>query len=421
MMDIVKPKSQPITDAMVMDAYKSVNKSSKGKGIDEQSYTDFDKDKSKNLYKIWNRMSSGSYFPPPVKEVEIPKPNSTKTRKLGITTVSDRIAQKVVSNHLDKIVDIKFDKSSYAYRKDKSAQEALQKCKKNCWRYYWVLDMDIKGFFDNIDRDLLMEILLEHTQERWVLMYVERWLNAPYIQKDGTLVHRDKGTPQGGVISPVLANMFLDVVFDKWFRKHFPNLEFERYADDIIVHSYSEAQANYILDKAIQRFSDYKLELHPDKTKVVHCKQGKHKGIKYPNNSFKFLGIQFRPLKHKNKQGEIFLGFSSVVPMSSTVKLGDFVRGLKLQRKTKHDIYQISELINERVGGWINYFKRWGMRENCDYFFYKLNERLAKWAMNRYKRFNMSKKRAYGLLKQIQKHNPSLFTHWKHGFRIGSL
>ncbi len=414
-----KPKSQPITETMVTDAYKRVNKSSKGKGIDEVSFADFEKEKSNNLYKIWNRMASGSYFPPAVKEVEIPKPGSDKMRVLGVCTIGDRVAQNVGSHHLDKLVDSTFDESSFAYRKEKNAQQALQECKENCWKHAWAVDIDIKGFYDNIDRGLLMEIVREHTDEKWLIMYIERWLNAPFVKKDGTEVQREKGTPQGGVISPILANMYLDKVFDKWFRKYFPELKFERYADDIIIHCYTENQANYILDKAKQRFSDYKLELHPVKTKVVFCKQSNRKGISYPINSFKFLGVQFRPLKRMNKNGKAFQGFSTVVPLSSTVKIGTFIKDLELHRKSKTDMYKLSALINNRIRSWINYFKDWDIHTNCGYFFYRLNTILLKWAKNRYKRLK-SKKKAIGLMKRIQRQQPELFAHWKFGFKIAN-
>lgn len=416
--EVVKPKSQPITQVMVQDAWKRVNKSSKGRGIDNISIQDFEKNLSDNLYKIWNRMASGSYIPPAVKEVEILKKGSNKTRKLGIGTIADRVAQNVVSTHLEGLVDKKFEESSYAYRKERNAQQALQQCKENCWRYAWVVDLDIKGFFDNIDWDLQLEIVQEHTEEKWVLMYIERWLKTPVVKQDGTQFERTKGTPQGGVISPVLANMYLDKVFDKWFAKHFPKLKYERYADDIIIHCYTENQAKYILDQLHKRFNHYKLELHPEKTKIVFCQQSRfNKGINYPINSFTFLGVQFRPLPFRNRNGQGFQGFSTVVPISSTVKINNFIIEQKLQKKTKQDIYQIADLINHRIQSWINYFRKWDIHTNCGYFFYKLNERLVKWAMNRYKRLK-NKKKAYGMLKQIQRQMPHLFVHWKYGFKV---
>jgi len=413
-----KPKSQPITETMVTTAYKRVNKSSKGRGIDNVSFADFEKEKSNNLYKIWNRMASGSYFPPAVKEVEIPKPGSDKMRVLGVGTIGDRVAQNVGSHYLENLIDRTFDKSSFAYRPEKNAQQALQQCKENCWKYAWAVDMDIKGFFDNIDRGLLMEIVREHTQEKWLLLYVERWLNASFVKKDGTEVEREKGTPQGGVISPILANIYLDKVFDKWFGANYPQFEFERYADDIIIHCHTENQAHSILEKSKARFLTYKLELHPVKTKVVFCKQI-YRTSNYPINSFKFLGVQFRPLKLVSRAGKAFQGFSAVVPISSTVKIGTYIKSLELHRKSQTDIYQIAELINNRIRSWINYFKDWDIHTNCGYFFYRLNKILLKWAQKRYKRLK-SKRQAIGLIKRIQRQQPDLFAHWKFGFKLAN-
>ncbi len=416
--EVIKSKSQPITEAMVVNGYKRLNRSSKGRGVDNMSIEDFDKNKSDNLYKIWNRLASGSYFPPPVKEVEIPKPGSDKKRVLGVATISDRIAQNVVKEHLNYLIDNKFEKESFAFRPNKSAQQAIYQCRTNCWGFAWVVDIDIKGFFDNIDRKLLLEIVREHTQEKWVLMYIERWLNAPIIKKDDKEVKRKSGTPQGGVISPILANIYLDKAFDKWFKVEFPMLTFERFADDIIIHCNSQEQAKEVLDKSRERFWEYKLELHPVKTKIVYCKQSS-RTIKYQINSFKFLGVQFRPLKRKNKRGKVFQGFSTVVPLSSTSKIGAFILSLELHRKSKHDIYQIAEMINNRIQNWYNYFKDWDIYTSCSYFFYKLNNRLLKWAKNRYKRLK-GKKRIIGLMKRLQRQQPDLFAHWKFGFKIAN-
>lgn len=410
--EIIESKSQPITEAMVIEAYRSVRRGGDSAGIDGVSFTEFEKSRSGNLYKIWNRMASGSYFPPSVKEVEIPKTDGSK-RILGIPTIGDRIAQAVVKEHLERAVDRKFEENSYGYRKGRNAETALQQCKENCWQDAWAIDLDIKGFFDNIDRDLLMESVREHTDEKWVLMYIERWLNAPIIKKDGTQASRDKGTPQGGVISPLLANIFLDKVFDKWILQTF-GVNFERYADDIIIHCHSLKQAEYILDKVKVRLQTFKLEVHPVKTKIVYCKTS-NRNEEYSVNSFKFLGVEFRPLKVKSKQGKFFKGFTSVVPKSSCKKIGDYIKSLSLHKQTDLDIYQIRELINGRLTGWFNYFKNWGVRKTCGYFFYKLNLRLIKWAMNRHKRlYNRTK--AVGFLKENQRLNPNLFVHWKYGF-----
>jgi RNA-directed DNA polymerase len=398
---------------MVLNAYASVKKGGRGAGIDEMSFEDFDKETRRNLYKILNRMSSGSYFPPAVKEVEIPKPDG-RTRKLGIPTIGDRIAQTVVKEHLEKTVDATFEKNSYGYRKGMSAQEALRKCKANCWEYAWVIDLDIKGFFDNIDRELLMDVVREHTSEKWVLMYTERWLKAPIVKGDGTVVRRDKGTPQGGVVSPLLANMFLDTVFDKWFHARIKNADFERYADDIVVHCRTRRAAESILALIVNRLLEYKLEVHTGKTKIVYCKQGK-RTEKYGVNSFTFLGVCFSPLLVRNRHGELFRGYSTYVPASSFKKIGGFLRSLQIRNKTNHTIHQLAGLINGRMSGWFNYFRAWGVSRVCGYFFFRLNQRLIKWAMNRHKRLT-SKRKAIGYLRSEQRRNPELFVHWKYGF-----
>lgn len=411
--EVIKSKSQPVTEKMVKDAYKSVKEGGESAGIDGLSFNEFGENLSGNLYKILNRMASGSYFPPSVKEVEILKKDG-KMRKLGIPTIGDRIAQTVVKEHLEEAIDSRFEENSYGYRSGRSAEMALQKCKENCWKYAWVIDLDIKGFFDNIDRDLLMEVVKEHAAERWVVMYIERWLNASIVKRDGTEVPREKGTPQGGVISPLLANMFLDKVFDKWFLQTFKGSTFERYADDIIIHVKSQKESEYILERVKERMQEFKLELHPDKTKIVHCKNANRKE-EYGENSFKFLGVKFRPQIVMNKYGKLFLSFTSVVPKSSFTKVGDHIKSMNLQRQTKLDIYQLAALINKRLSGWFNYFKKWGVHKECGYMFYKLNQRLVKWAMNRHKRLD-NKIKAIGFLKVHQKQNIKLFAHWENGF-----
>jgi RNA-directed DNA polymerase len=411
--EVIESKSQPVTETMVLDAYASVKKGGKGAGIDAMSFEDFDKDTRKNLYKILNRMSSGSYFPPAVKEVEIPKPDG-KTRKLGIPTIGDRIAQTVVKEHLENAVDRTFAGNSYGYRKGRNAQEALRKCKENCWKYAWVIDLDIKGFFDNIDRELLMDVVKEHTSEKWVLMYTERWLKAPIVKRGGTVVNRDKGTPQGGVVSPLLANMFLDKVFDKWFKATCGEADFERYADDIVVHCRTLKDAEATLVRIIKRLSEYKLEVHPEKTKIVYCKQGYRKE-NYSVNSFTFLGVQYSPLLVRNRYGQMFRGYSTFVPANSFKEIGAFLRSLKIRDKTDQTIHQLAKLINGRMSGWFNYFREWGVSRVCGYFLFRLNQRLIKWAMNRHKRLT-SKTKAIGYLRSEQRRNPELFVHWKHGF-----
>jgi len=227
----------------VWEAYRQVKANRGAAGVDEQSLEDFDRDLSKNLYRIWNRMCSGSYFPPPVRRVDIPKGDSGGTRPLGIPTVSDRIAQMVVKRYLEPILESVFDKDSYGYRPGKSAHDALIVARRRCWDNDWVLDLDIKSFFDEIDWGLLMLAVRRHTGCKWVLLYLQRWLEAPVSMPDGELVVRDRGTPQGAVVSPLLANLFLHYVFDCWMRRKYPAIQFERYADDAICHCQSEAGA----------------------------------------------------------------------------------------------------------------------------------------------------------------------------------
>ena len=287
-----RAKSFCIAKREVWEAYKQVKANRGAAGVDGQSIEDFDRDLRKNLYRIWNRMSSGSYFPPPVRRVDIPKGDTGGTRPLGIPTVSDRIAQMVVKRHLEPILEPVFHRDSYGYRPGKSAHDALHKARHRCWGYDWVLDLDIKSFFDEIDWDLLMRAVRRHTDCPWVLLYLERWLRAPVSMPDGTLVDRESGTPQGAVVSPVLANLFLHYAFDLWMQREYPTIPFERYADDAICHCASEAQALELRQALEQRFAACRLRLHPQKTKIVYCKDANRPG-EYPERSFDFLGYTF--------------------------------------------------------------------------------------------------------------------------------
>lgn len=275
-----------ISKYAVFEAYKRVKANKGSEGIDDESIEDFEENLEDNLYKIWNRMSSGTYFPPPVKAVDIPKDNQ-EVRRLGVPTVSDRIAQSVVKAYLEPVLEPIFHKDSYGYRPGRSTIEAIGIVRERCWKYDWVLDIDIQGFFDNMDHDLVMKAVNHHTQEKWILLYVERWLKAPMILKDGTEVKRGKGTPQGGVISPLMSNLFMHYAFDKWMDRNFPNSPFVRYADDMVIHCKTEEQANSLLEALSMRLKECKLELHPKKTKIVYCKDDRRPGD-YPNKKFDF-------------------------------------------------------------------------------------------------------------------------------------
>ncbi len=280
-----------ISKRAVWEAYQKVKANKGAAGVDAQSIEDFDRRLKDNLYKIWNRMSSGSYFPPPVRTVKIPKADGSE-RRLGIPTVADRIAQTVVKEKLEPRIEPLFHPSSFGYRPGRSALDAVGKARRNCWDYDWVLDLDVRGFFDNIDWELLMKAVRKHAPEPWVVLYIERWLKAPAEEADGTRVERTRGTPQGGVISPLLANLFLHYAFDQWMARQFPQLRFERYADDAIVHCRTRREAEEVWDAVAKRLKDCRLELHPQKTKIVYCKGDDRRG-NYPDQKFDFLGYTF--------------------------------------------------------------------------------------------------------------------------------
>src|SRR6516225_9418184 len=306
-----KAKPFCISKREVWEAYKRVKANHGAAGVDEQSITDFERNLKGNLYKLWNRMSSGSYFPPPVRTVKIPKANGGE-RKLGIPTVADRIAQQVVKSRWEPEVDSLFHPDSYGYRPGKSALDAVGQVRQRCWRYDWIIDLDIKAFFDNIPNDLLLQAVRKHAKERWMVLYIERWLKAPVQEEDGQLVPRAKGTPQGGVISPLLANLFLHYAFDRWLAANYPQVQFERYADDVIVHCRTERQAQELRAAIAERLRACGLALHPEKTKIVYCKDDLRRRT-YRNEKFDFLGYTFQPRRSKNRKGKFFINFSPAV------------------------------------------------------------------------------------------------------------
>jgi len=330
MIGVDKAKPFCISKREVWEAYKRVKANQGAAGIDGQSITDFEEDVSNNLYRIWNRMSSGSYFPPPVRRVDIPKgSDKAGTRPLGIPTVSDRIAQMVVQRYLEPILEPVFHDDSYGYRPGRSAHDALRVARQRCWRYDWVLDLDIGSFFDSINWKLLMRAVRRHTDCKWVLLYIERWLKAPVCMPDGTLVNREKGTPQGAVVSPILANLFLHYAFDRWMQEHYPGIPFERYADDAICHCGSEAKAQALLAALATRLANCKLELHPQKTKIVYCKDANRRG-NYSEYRFDFLGYTFRPRKAKARNGKLFVGFMPAVSNEAAKRMRQTMRRWRL-------------------------------------------------------------------------------------------
>ena len=404
-------KPYSISKRAVITAYEKVKANKGTYGIDEQSIEDFEEKLNNNLYKIWNRMSSGSYFPKPVKAVAIPKKNGG-TRILGIPTVEDRIAQMVAKLYFEPNVDAIFYDDSYGYRPNKSAIQAIEVTRTRCWRKDWVLEFDIKGLFDNIRHDYLMEMVKLHTKEEWILLYIQRWLVAPFQMEDGTVVPRTSGTPQGGVISPILANLFLHYVFDDFMVKEFPSIPWARYADDGIAHCVSLKQAKYLKCRLQEQFAAYGLELNLEKTRIVYCKDDDRKG-NHEHTSFDFLGYTFRPRLAKNKYGKFFVSFLPAMGEKAKKAIRKEVRSWKLQYKTDKDLWDIANMFNNKIQGWINYYTHFYKSEIYDVLRY-INSRLIYWVRRKYKKRN-SRKRAGHWLGEIATRERNLFAHWKFG------
>ena len=406
-----KTKSFEISKQVVWKAYQRVKANKRAAGIDKESIMDFEQKLKDNLYKLWNRMSSGSYFPPPVKAVEIPKKNGG-LRVLGIPTVADRIAQMTVKMYFEPTVEPFFYPDSYGYRPGKSALEAIRITRRRCWKYHWIIEYDIKGLFDSIDHELLMRAVRKHTDCKWIILYMERWLKAPFKDKDG-LIERKAGTPQGGVISPVLANLFLHYVFDKWMKTNFPQNLWARYADDGIVHAKTKVEADNLLEKLEQRFKACKLELHPDKTRIVYCKDDDRRG-NYPEIKFDFLGYTFRPRRSKNRYGKHFINFTPAVSNKSCKAMRQVIRGWRIHLKPDKELIDISRMFNPVIRGWINYY-------GCFYksglypVLHKLNRAIIHWARRKYKRLARHRRRAEYWLGGIARREPQLFAHWQMG------
>jgi group II intron reverse transcriptase/maturase len=409
-------KSLPITVEQVWAAYQEVRKHGKSAGVDELTLRGYEEVKSDELYKVWNRMASGSYFPPSVRRVEIPKADGKK-RKLGIPTVSDRVAQTVVKNYLEPLLEPHFQDYSFAYRPHKNAHDAVRQAAEQCRQKAWVLDLDIEGFFDNLDHDKLMQAVQKHTTEKWVLMYIERWLKAPIEHRDGSLEYPTKGSPQGGVISPLLSNLYLHYTFDQWMSIYYGGIVFERYADDIVVHCSSKQEAEHLLEAIKARMMQCGLRLHPEKTKIVYCKNSNRKD-KYEEVSFDFLGFRFKPKKARNRQtGEIFTDFGPAsISKKSLRKILDTVKSKHLHRRVREELADLSGELAAHIRGWVNYFGKINK-----WFLYPvtaaINDRLIMWATNRYKSLNGSSWQGRQWLREIYRDYPNMFEHWKYGFK----
>lgn len=405
-MDKAKPFS--ISKTIVWEAYKRVKANAGAAGVDRQSIEAFEKDLTGNLYKLWNRMASGSYFPPPVRRVDIPK-SGGGTRSLGIPTVTDRIAQMVAKLVLEPEVEPCFHPDSYGYRPERSAIDAVGVARQRCWRYDWVVDMDIRAFFDSMDHDLLMRAVRKHTSCQWVLLYIERWLKAPVQLPDGTVHPRDRGTPQGGVISPLLANLFLHYAFDLWMQRNHPDKPFERYADDVIVHCRSLGASRSLMREIDQRLSECGLTLHPEKTKVVYCKD-RSRRADYPVISFDFLGYRFQPRCAKRRDGSLFLNFLPAVSPKAARTMRGRIRSWKIHRWTQLTIKELANSFNPVLQGWINYYGKF-YKSKLAPIFDQLNYSLVRWARRKYKRLG-STLQATTWLRRVVAQLPKLFAHW---------
>jgi RNA-directed DNA polymerase len=405
-----EPKQKPyeIARNLVMEAWRRVRANRGAAGVDGKTIKGFESNLKDNLYKVWNRMSSGSYFPAPVKLVEIPKSDGGK-RRLGIPTVEDRVAQMVVKMQLEPRVEPLFHRDSYGYRPCKSAHDAVGQARQRCWAYDWVLDLDIRSFFDNIPHDLMMKAVTKHADKTWVVLYIERWLKAPAQDEQGNLLEREKGTPQGGVISPLLANLFLHYAFDRWMDENHGEAPFERYADDVIVHGHSRAQMEKLREEIAQRLAECGLELHPEKTRIVYCKDGR-RGKTHAQEKFTFLSYGFQAREAMSARGR-FVGFLPAICDSAIQAIREEVRKWKIHLKTDKSLEELSEMYNGKIRGWVQYFGRF-YRSRLDAVFAPLERGLIKWGCRKYKKLHRRFGRARQWLRKISKREPHLFAHW---------
>ena len=406
------PTNKPfvIEKRQVYEAYKAVKSNRGAAGVDGQTIEQFEEDLEGHLYKIWNRMSSGSYFPPPVRAVSIPK-KSGGERILGVPTVSDRIAQMVVKQLIEPDLDPIFLPDSYGYRPRKSALDAIGVTRERCWKYDWVLEFDIRGLFDNLPHELLLKAVRKHVKCKWALLYIERWLTAP-MEKDGLRIERTRGTPQGGVISPILSNLFLHYAFDLWMGRAHPDLRWCRYADDGLVHCRSELEAETLKVELQARLADCGLEMHPTKTKIVYCKDSNRKGS-YPNVTFDFLGYCFRPRSAENVRNAIvFCSFLPAVSPSALKSMRATIRDLDVRRRTHVSLDDIARRLNPLLRGWIAYYGRY-LPSALGPILRYVNQTIQAWLMRKFKRFKGHKTKAGLLLERLARDCPGFFVHWR--------
>lgn len=400
-------KSFEISKTEVWRAWVKVRDNKGAAGIDGRSIADFERDVHDNLYKIWNRMSSGSYFPPPVKAVEIPKPGGTRT--LGVPSVGDRVAQTVVAARLEARMEQIFHRDSYGYRPGRSAHQAVAVTRERCWRMDWVVDMDIAKFFDSVPWDLMVKAVEVNTDQPWIILYVRRWLAAPMVTADGTVIQRERGTPQGSAVSPALANLFLHYALDAWLVRTFPDVQFARYVDDAVVHCRSESRAIQVRDAIAERMRQVGLCLHPEKTRIVYCQDSNRKGS-YEHTSFTFLGFTFRQREAQNRRGQYFSGFLPARSDVAQKKMNATVRSWKLHRNTTLTLDDLAQLINPIVRGWMQYYGAF-YRSALNPLLERINSYLMRFLRRKLKRLR-SKKKARWYWRRLVTRRRGLFAHW---------
>jgi len=403
-------KSFEIPKRLVYEAWKKVRANDGAPGVDRVSTTMFQGRESDLLYKLWNRMSAGSYMPSPVRAVEVPKDHGAGVRVLGVPTVADRVAQTAAAMLLEEKLEPIFHPDSYGYRPGLSAHDALAVTRRRCWAKDWVLDLDIRSFFDSVSHDLLLKAVAHHTRERWVLLYIERWLKAPMQMPDGTLIARERGTPQGSPISSLLANLFMTYAFDRWMTREHPGSPFERYADDIVVHCATENQARRLWVEIARRLKALGLELHPEKTKVVYCKDANRRGDS-EHTSFDFLGYTFRGRLARGPRG-CFTSFAPAIAPTARRALSQTIRAWHLRRRTRSDLSSIAAEINSQVRGWIGYYGAF-YRSELHFLAYRIDQHIVRWVRHKFKRLRYSPVRAWAWLAAVKQRQPGLFVHWQ--------
>jgi group II intron reverse transcriptase/maturase len=408
--DELKAPDKPfdISKWAVWEAYQKVKANKGAPGVDEVSIEEFEKDLKGNLYKIWNRMSSGTYFPPPVRAVEIPKP-SGGVRILGVPTVGDRIAQTVVARVLEDKAEQVFHPDSYGYRPGRSAIDAVAQCRRRCWKTDWVIDLDISAFFDSVRWDLVLKAVATHTDQPWVVLYVQRWLQAPLRLPDGTPRQRDRGTPQGSAVSPILANLFLHYAFDTWMTRNFPDVRFERYVDDAVIHCVSERQARYVLAAIRERMGEVGLTLHPEKTRIVYC-QDDNRRRSYEHVEFTFLGYTFRRRSARRKDGGMFSSFLPAISREALSRISAQVRSWRLHHRTHLTEADLARRINPIVRGWMNYYGAF-YKSALYPLLERINAYLMRWIRKKYKRLRGRKKAQTSWNLAVER-RPRFFAHW---------